>query len=407
MRTGCCCLLFVLLAGSLDAPAVAQTNAATTEPNAHQTIAELEDVSRLPGSLRRALFRCQAHEEENDLAGAIDILAEYLESHTEQDHFLLRFHLGRLLLLEDRMEDAAGHLRQAVTLEPRYGPAWQLLGWAGFGLERFPEAADAFTRSWELSADPPPELLYYAATAWLEADRPAAALPLLRQLISGELAAPRLEWYRAAITAALALERFAEVSTVIRDLTRRLADDDAAWTLASRAAASCGDHRQAAVYLRAAGYLRPLSRAELKLLGSYYNASGVPALAVGAYEEAFTDSASVKELELLTSTQLAAHRRDAARTVLQRALASEPSARLYSLLGDMHYLAGEPAAAFDAFAQCVDLDPAHGRAYLMMGICAYELDRVREAISHLQRAATFVDMAEQALRLLEHLETGP
>ncbi len=406
MRFGPCVLLFLGFVVLAVAPAGAVANPATNEPATRETIAELEDISRVPGSLRRVLFRFQAAEQEDDRAGAIAILAEYLQSHAERDHFLLRFHLGRLLLHDDQLDGAAEHLRQAVTLEPRYGPAWQLLGWAAFSLESYPEAADAFTTSWQRSADPSPDLLYYAANAWLEAEQPGSALLLLNRLISGELAPPRLDWYRAAVTAALADERFAEVSTLARSLTERFPDDAVAWTLASQAAGACGECRQAAIYLRAASYLRPLSPAELKQLGGYYNTAGVPELAAEVYEQAFSESATIQELELLASTLLAAHRRDTARTVLQRALADEPTARLWSLLGDMLYLDGEPSASLDAFTQCFELDPTQGRAVLMMGICANELDRTREAVSHLRRAVGFPELAEQARRLLHYLEDG-
>ena len=61
-----------------------------------------------------------------------------------RDNALLRFGLGQACLQDGDAAEAADHLRQAVTHDPRYSAAWKLLGKALAQQSRTDEAAAAW-----------------------------------------------------------------------------------------------------------------------------------------------------------------------------------------------------------------------------------------------------------------------
>jgi len=86
---------------------------------------------------------------------------------------------------------------------------------------------------------------------------------------------------------------------------------------------------------------------------------------------------------------------------LDRALAAAPTQRLVSLLGDIHYMRHEYAAAMDAYARLADMGDDSGRAWLMQGYCALELGRREEALNLLGRASNYEQQADMAQLLLQ------
>jgi predicted Zn-dependent protease len=61
-----------------------------------------------------------------------------------QDSALLRFSVGNEYVTAGRFEEAAGHLRQAIRMDPGYSAAWKLLGRALTNLGRDEEACAAY-----------------------------------------------------------------------------------------------------------------------------------------------------------------------------------------------------------------------------------------------------------------------
>ena len=100
------------------------------------------------------------------------------------------------------------------------------------------------------------------------------------------------------------------------------------------------------------------------------------------------------------SAYLAAFKSEESLRTLERALLQQPTVRLWSLLGDQHYIDENYAESHAAYQKCVELDPEFGRAYLMMGYCALELGNLTDAINQLEKAARYPDQAETAAALL-------
>ena len=364
----------------------------------------IETVSDLPRRSRVALFGAQGEREEGNYAEAAKVLEGFLQENPDYDHYLVRFHLGNSLMQTDRLEDALEHYKAAMGLEPRFMQGWLNLGELAYNLGHYLLAAESILKGYELNPDRPTNLLYHAASAYVMADKPELAKSTLEELVSGTHGEPKLEWYRALITTCLQLEDGPRGRAAVDSMLARYPSDPDAWDFSHQYYAATGDFRGAAVALTVLSYLRPLSRDERMQLGNLFSAIEVPYTASVYYESAIGDSGSVADFEMLASAYLAAHDTEAALETLKRAIEEQPSARLWSLLGDLYYMEEDYRASMDAFRMCTELDENHARAYLMMGYCALEMGELPAAVEQFELAANFPDQEEKARRLLDRVK---
>jgi len=178
------------------------------------------------------------------------------------------------------------------------------------------------------------------------------------------------------------------------------------WRLAYQFEANRKNYKMAAVALTICGYLKPLDREEAILLADLYATIKVPVLACTHYENAFASGASPQEYERLASAYMAAHKGGEARKTLAKALKTKPTPSLWSLVGDLNYMEQDFEGAYYAFEESARLDPKDGRAYLMMGYCALQTNKKKQAADALQKAQGFPNQRKLAKQLLKHLEQG-
>jgi len=362
--------------------------------------AELGDVSSLPGRARRALFAANELRDRGDPAAAAQKLAAAAAEHPDLDHHLLRHLRGDCLYRTGDREGALIEQRAAAALSPDFAAAWLASARTAYELSRYGPAAEGFERGFRLDPDPDPTWLHYAAVASLLDERPAAAVALLSELVDGAHGPPRMDWCRDLAAAAVEAGDTAAATAAAATLCTRFADAPEAWLTAYRVHALAGDNARAAVALTMVGYLRPLAREEAGTLGDLYFALDAPALAGRYYEQALGDEAGVDDYERLSSAWLAARDEARAAEALARGLDRFPSPKLWSLLGDLRLMQEGPAAAFEAYRESAALDPAAGRVQLMLGWCALESGRPRDAIAALERAAADSTHARAAESLL-------
>ena len=361
----------------------------------------METITDLPRKARLALFKAQEHQDAGEPEKAAEALTDFLERNPDSDHYLLRFFLANSLSQIDDKEGALENYRATVELEPRYRQGWLNLGEMAYNLGRYDVAADAILKGYELDPERPTQLIYYASVSYLLAEKPDKAAPLLEELVSGAHGEPKIEWYRALVSVCLSLGDEERGNNAVTGMLAAYPDNPDAWHLAFQYAASISDYERAAVALTITGYLRDLSREEMMQLADLYSVIKVPARASSYYEAALDDEASTKELERLASAYIASYDTRSALETLERAIEKEPTPRLWSLMGDLHYMDKNYQASYEAFERCAELDPDNGRAYLMMGYCSIEMTNYDEAIAKLEKAVTFPDQEEMALQLVK------
>ena len=386
--------IVVLMSSLLALPALAKN--AEEKP-----IEGIEDLDR---KQRLALFEAQESRDLGNYYAAANAVRVFLEEEPGRDHYLLRFALASDLSSAEKDEDAAENYKRCVELEPRFAQGWLNLGELAYNLEDYALAAEALENGYNLHEERPPRLLYYAAVAHVLNEDPASAIPALEHLTSGQAGEPELDWFRALVMAAIELDDSEVGERAIQNLLKAHGATADAWYLSFQYYASMTDYRAAATSLTITGYLRPLTKSELTQLGDLYSAIDVPSEASEYYTLAFGDSATAVEAERLASAHLAAHDDEEAFETLRRELEEDPTPRLWSLLGDLHYMERQYEESYKAFEQCASLDQSKGRPYIMMAYCAIELERYDDAIAQLKRASEYEDQAEQAADLLMRVE---
>lgn len=369
------------------------------------------DVGRAPRHVRRVLLEAAARVNADRRDNAIALLERHLCEHPDQEHDLLHLHLAQDLSDADRTAEARDHYRRAAELEPRLDRAWFGLADAAYDLQDYAVAADAFERGYAASFEHAPQVLFFAASAWLLADQPEKAIPLFERLTGDDLAAAMppgavppeidIKWARGFLAAANQLEKPELAGPCVKKLMDLKPADPEVWYLQYQYEAARRDFDAAVVSLRIVGYLRPLSPVEEKQLADLLMVAGASQLASEHYERGLGPEATTADVERLASALVTAHESAKALQVLHAALEKKPDTRLWSLVGDVHYLRQEYVDALDAFRRVAEAGDETGRAWLMEGYCALELGRKNEALDLLAKASSFPEQQDLAQRLIQ------
>jgi tetratricopeptide (TPR) repeat protein len=337
---------------------------------------------------------------------AVQILQKYLVKHPESDCGLLEFLLGNALYAAGQPGNALDAFRKSVHLDPCQGPAWVNLGQVAMEREDYSLAGEALQRGYDLQGKKNPEYLYYAAVAHVLDGRHERAVPLLESLLGEGKAPPNPEWMRTLLHAYMELGRNDRAAALLDRMLAAFPGDPEMWRVAYRFDVNRQNFEQAAVALTVLGYLTELTREERLLLADLYAAIHVPRKAADLYEAALKEGASDQEYERLAVTYLSAHCPEEASRTLRRAVEQQPGPKLWMLLGEVLCEQENYPGAFDAFRESARLDPAGGRALLMMGYCALQMDRNEEAVLALERAVKDPKVGSQARPLLEQARSA-
>ena len=222
--------------------------------------------------------------------------------------------------------------------------------------------------------------------------------------MSGKHGDPDKEWFQALLNIYLDLDQEKKAERLIEQMMARYGDQPETWKLSYQFEANRQNYKMAAVALTVYSYLKPLTREEEILLADLFATIKVPLLACAHYEKAFASGASPEEYERLASAYISAHRTGQARKTLTEALKDRPTPNLWSLVGDLNYMEEDFEGAYYAFEESARLDPKDGRAYLMMGYCALQSNKKKQAAQALEKAKGFPKQKELAKQLLEHVD---
>jgi predicted Zn-dependent protease len=354
----------------------------------------------------RVLYEAQQLIDRKEYEKAGRILEKFIEKNPKQNHCFVEFTLANTLYFSSRKEACLAHYQSAVEMNPAYGPAWVNLGQVAYDLERYGLAADAllegFTRTEEEEKNA--DLLYYAAVAYILDGRQEKATPILEALVSGKHGDPDKAWFQALLNIYLDLDHENKAERLLREMMQRYGDEPETWRLSYQFEANRKNYKKAAVALTVYSYLTPLTREEAILLADLYATIKVPVLATAHYENAFASEASPEEFERLASAYMAAHQTGEARKTLAEAVKRNATPNLWSLVGDLNYMEEDFERAYYAFEESARLDPKDGRAYLMMGYCALQSNKKKEAADALNKAQAFPKQRKLASQLMKQLE---
>jgi tetratricopeptide (TPR) repeat protein len=274
------------------------------------------------------------------------------------------------------------------------------LGKIYYDLKEYQKAGNALVKGYETSEEKEPETLFNACTAFLMADKKEKAIPCLEILVSGKLRPPKQEWVRSLLMVYIDLKLTQKAEQMLKRLVDKYGDNHLWWRLSYQFYANQNDYQKAITSLIIYSYLTPLKRDGIILLGDLFGVIGVPLEAARYYEKALKSDGKPDEFEKLISFLLAGHRLEKAREALDQVLKKNPTAKLWSLLGQVYYKEERYEDAFQAFSQSAKLDTKNGEYPLMMGYCALQLENKDKAMSALKNASQFPRQRKIARELL-------
>lgn len=262
------------------------------------------------------------------------------------------------------VEAAFATYHKAAELYPEDAPTARNLGLVLLRLNRLEEAADTLVRAYGLQSETEkePALLALAASAHVQNESYALALPLLKQAgqDSGDM---QVNWASLAVYCCIQLDRIEEALQYSRACTRLHPENAEAWSLLSRILIRKGDPLAAAAALETALAVR-----------------------TGRAVEHQMDEATAMELASLYA------RGHANAEAAQRLAAGGAKDSIFRA-AQYHYLAGQ----YEAALMILDSQPASPEPLmltlnktLLKGRILIELERTAEAVTALTRKTDVV-----------------
>lgn len=338
-----------------------------------------------PGpALHRILYETQKSMDGGKLGIASRDLAKYAKDNPDQQHFLLPFTQGVVAYQLKQRKEAGVFFTRATKANPCYAPAWRNLAVVFFEQGQAAQAADLMLRAHKLGKPPDPNIKYEAAALFLAAEKPARALPLLKDL--ADRPKPKKDWLKALVQAYLLLKKPSQAEPVLKRLLARQPSDAALWRLLAVIGQERNDPASAAAALGVAYGLEPSKDSGWRRLADLHLAAGAPAKAAVIYRRAFGPKPSGKNLDLLALVYIEARDFPAALKTAQAAVKAAPTAKRWARVGEIHLQSRRYAPALDAFRRAANLKGGHGRYALMAGQCAMQLERYEEALQSLRLA---------------------
>ena len=390
-------MLKVLLAFSFQLSALSFISA-----SCYPAWAESE-APKLTIGAQKAVYEAQQYMEKKEYMKAEENLKKFIEKNPQKPHYLMEFTLANALAMAGKNRAALDHYSVAANLYPSFAGVWQNMGKIYFDLKQYDEAGDCLVKGYEHSEKKAPSLLYYAAVSYIMAEKGEKAMPHLQRLASGELGPPKTEWLEAFLKVCMDLQFKEEAFEAIHGLIARNGRAPRWWKILAQFHLQQSEYEEAVAALTVYSYLTSPKKQDIILLGDLYNAVGVPLKAAEYYEKALGLENKPTDYEKLASAYMAAHKTAKAMDALDRALEETPTSALWFLKAQLLYEQESFSRAYEAFSQSACLDPRDGQALLLMGYCAYRVDKKDKAEAALQKAAGFPKQRKMATGLLKRI----
>ena len=353
---------------------------------------------------QKVLHQAQTALSEKAYDKAKSVLEAHMSTHPDGGHYLVAFTLGNVLSLSGDPAAALPHYKAAAEGAPEDAAIWQNMGKAYYDLERFEEAGDSLSRAHALTDPAEPNLAYQAAVAYILGEKPAAARPLLEAITTGDPQPPKAEWFEALLRVYVDLKMYKQALVLARRLIEQEGDSPRLWQALTHLYIEQRAYQEAAAAMEIYLGLAPGNREAIRQLGDIYHMAGIPLQAARRYETLLTDDAAPSLYERTATAYMAAHRTDEAAAALRRGLDRRPTARMWWLSATIHYENEAFVEAYEAFEKSVRIDPKNTRAYLMMGYCALQDDRLGDARAAFQKAARSPKLRSEANRMIEQID---
>lgn len=350
------------------------------------------------------------------------------------------FALGTSRLMQKRYKPAMAAFEKALQRDPDHISSWLNLAQAAYGLGDYAAAARGFAEAYDRSPEPDPEYLYSSAaallmaenygaavaafdklfarhqdaiqTAWrenyvhalLSTNQARRALPHIRHLAGATSGEKQVQWQEILLHQYLELDMAREARDLILRLTREAPLRDKWWQALAHLALRDNRYEEALMAMTVVGYLRPLTRQETRLLADLNLQVSIPAKAAPLYAEALAQGNDPRMLKNLVRALQQLGRLEEARAAIRQYAPDTRDAELLITEADLLYALERFAEAGKAYRRAANADPKRaGRAWLMAGYAALQLQDAAAGREALTKAAAFQGQRQAALVAMRRL----
>lgn len=359
----------------------------------------------LTRAVQKVVYNAQQLIEKKEYFKAEKCLKQFIEKYPQKPHYLVEFTLANTLAVTDKKEEALQHYKTSAVLYPDCTATWQNAGKLYFDLKQYNKSGDCLLKAYELNEKNNHSLLYYAAVSYMMGKKEKKALPHLEYLVSGKAGTPKTEWMEVLLKVYIDLNFKKKAFAVVNRLINENEDDPRWWKILTQLHLQQNDYKLAVTALTVYSYLTSPKREDIILLGDLNNAIGIPVKAAQYYEKAIDLKNNASCYKKLASTYISGHMPAKAIETLTSVLKKKPTSELWFMMGQVLYQEYDFDKAFNAFNQSVLLNPKNGRAYLMKGYCALQMNKKEIAGTAFQKAVKFSKQKKMAKELLKHVNS--
>jgi len=355
-------------------------------------------------------------------------------------HPEIYFALGTSHLMQKRYKAAMAAYEKALQRDPNHTSSWLNLAQAAYGLGDYPAAARGFAEAYDRSPEPDPEYLYSSAaallmaedygaavaafeklfarhedaiqTAWrenyvhalLSTNQARRALPHIRHLAGSTTGEKQVQWQEILLHQYLELDMAREARDLILRLTREAPLRDKWWQALAHVGLRDNRYEEALMAMTVVGFLRPLSRQETRLLADLNLQVSIPVKAAPLYAEALAQGNDPRLLKNLVRALQQLDRLEEALATIRQFAPDTRDGELLMTEADLLYALERFAEAGQAYRRVANTDPKRaGRAWLMAGYAALQLQDAAAGREALTKAATFEGQRQAALVAMRRL----
>lgn len=305
-------------------------------------------------------------------------------------HADIYYALGTCYLVQNKYQQAAKALDQAVQQDPHHLAAWLNLAKASHELHEYTRAAECFARAYDLGPDKNQEYLYYSAVAYLLAqqyepsiaaferllaDHPGKiqpvwqenlvhallsaghgrrALPYIRQLAEQYRGAKQIQWQEILLQQYMQLGMRKDALAYSLALTEQAPTQPKWWKALASIHLQSGKYQPALTAMLIDSYLEPLSDQEAKLVADLYLQLGIPDKAAGMYQLILSEKNTPQLLERLILALRQLGQTEQALAVLEEFAPAGKVPELLMQKADLLYELGRYQAAAELYRQTAE-----------------------------------------------------
>ena len=353
------------------------------------------------------------------------------------------FALGTCHLLLQAYGPAREAFEQAVCRDPGHVSAWLNLAKTCYETSDYARAAQCFGQAYEQAAEKNPERLYYSAAAYLMAgekshalaafenlfarhadaiqaawrenfvqvllavDQPRRALPHIRVLAEAYEGDKRIQWQEILLYQYLQLDMQAKARDYALFLTSQAPDCAKWWKALAHIELQAGRYVRALTAMTVFSFLAELSDQEKTLLADLYLQLGIPAKAAPLYAARLEskNNADTRPMHNLALALQQLGRPGQALAQLDRFAPGTRDPGLLMLQADLLYALERYREAGEAYCMAARAaTPSAGRAWLMAGYAALQIDDFIAGRRAFEKAATFDTHRKAALLAIRQLK---